>query len=89
MQCSTSCNIRIKMRKALVISRILDDEEREYELWNEVFKKLARVDGLDDNLIDRSALVKLIWGLDLDTRIKLESSLDLSLEKVESLLKKV
>ena len=89
MQYRTSCNIRIKMRKELVISRILDDEEREYELWNEVFKKLARVDGLDDNLIDRSALVKLIWGLDLDTRIKLESSLDLSLEKVESLLKKV
>merc|ERR1712156_1354281 len=70
-----------------IISQISDQSEREHLLWNQVFTKLAKLDGVNDNLIDRAALVNLIWQMDLNKRIKFESQLDLPLNQVERLLK--
>ena len=67
-----------------IISQISDQSEREHLLWNQVFTKLAKLDGVNDNLIDRAALVNLIWQMDLNERIKFESQLDLPLNQVES-----
>ena len=53
-----------------IISQISDQSEREHLLWNQVFTKLAKLDGVNDNLIDRAALVNLIWQMDLNERIK-------------------
>ena len=72
-----------------IISQISDQSEREHLLWNQVFTKLAKLDGVNDNLIDRAALVNLIWQMDLNERIKFESQLDLPLNQVERLLKEV
>ena len=66
-----------------------DEETREEFLWNEVFGKLSKADGKRDNQIDRVALMKLIWQLELNERVEFESKLDLPLEKVEKLLKEV
>ena len=72
-----------------VISQIPDPWEREHLLWNQVFARLADLDGVNDNLIDRAALVNLIWQMDLNERIQFESKLDLPLNQVEKLLKEV
>ena len=72
-----------------IISQISDQSEREHLLWNQVFTKLAKLDGVNDNLIDRAALVNLIWQMDLNERIRFESQLDLPLNQVERLLKEV
>ena len=79
----------LKKEAKKVMSLMPDEEEREEFLWNEVFRKLSYADGKRDNLIDRVALVKLIWQLELNERIEFESKLDLPLEKVERLLKEV
>ena len=73
----------------LVISQMSDPEVREQLLWHEVFTKLAKADGKNDKVIDRAALVKFIWNMDLNERIKFESRLNMPLEKVERLLKEV
>ena len=71
------------------LSAISDEKEKEDETWKEVFRQIAKKDGSRDDMIDRAALKKVIWGLDLNKRIQLEASLDLPLEKVERLLKEV
>ena len=77
------------MERDRALSAISDEEEKEDETWKEVFRQIAKKDGSRDDVIDRDALKKVIWGLNLNKRIQLEASLDLPLEKVERLLKEV